>query len=237
MSYCKPFVRGVSWRSQNFGDNATIYGPHSGNDEAANIGTPVHAAGDGVIEYAGVFDGTYADNLLWLLNMGGNIIVLNCGDNAPSFVYAHLSRFHVKPGDTVRKGQVIADSGNSGSATTGAHLHVEAIPPGYVLNSALLGRVNPDVYLTEWPEDYLSRLTSTTQKVMDIVATLNSAEKDLLMQAVDRVLRYLDAPVSRVDEAVLDAPITRATLGGTTSLRSVVAHYDNNRTTDKAGVK
>jgi murein DD-endopeptidase MepM/ murein hydrolase activator NlpD len=113
MSYCKPFKRGVSWRSQNFGANATIYGPHSGNDDAAPIGTPVHAAGDGYIDWAGEFDDTYQDNLLWLLKMGGNILVLNCGADKPSFVYGHLDRFTVKRGDWVRKGQVIAYSGNT----------------------------------------------------------------------------------------------------------------------------
>jgi murein DD-endopeptidase MepM/ murein hydrolase activator NlpD len=153
MGYCKPFKRGVSWRSQNFGANATIYGPHSGNDDAAPIGTPVHAAGDGYIEWAGEFDDSYQDNLLWLLKMGGNIAVLNCGANAPSFVYGHMDSFTVKRGDWVRKGQVIGYSGNTGTATTGAHLHTEAIPPGYSLNSSMLGRVNPDIYLTEWPED------------------------------------------------------------------------------------
>lgn len=232
MSYCKPFVRGVSWRSQNFGDTATIYGPHSGNDEAADVGTPVHAAGDGVIEYAGVFDDTYSDNLLWLLAMGGNIIVLNCGDNEPSFVYAHLARFHVRPGDRVRKGQVIADSGNTGSATTGAHLHVEAIPPGYNLNSSLLGRVNPDVYLTEWPEDYLTKLS--IEKVIDM-ASFNAEEKAKLLAAADRIIAYIDAPVSKVDEAVLDAKITRATIGGETTLRATLAHLDNNLNTIKGG--
>jgi murein DD-endopeptidase MepM/ murein hydrolase activator NlpD len=153
MGYCKPFKRGVSWRSQNFGANATIYGPHSGNDDAAPIGTPVHAAGDGYIEWAGEFDDSYQDNLLWLLKMGGNIAVLNCGANEPTFVYGHLHSFTVKRGDWVRKGQIIAYSGNTGTATTGAHLHTEAVPPGYSLNSSMLGRVNPDIYLTEWPED------------------------------------------------------------------------------------
>jgi hypothetical protein len=145
-----------------------VYGPHSGNDEAAPVGTPVHAAGDGVIEFAGVFDSTYADNLLWLLNMGGNILVLNCGDNEPTFVYAHLSAFRVKQGQRVVKGQIIADSGNTGSASQGAHLHIEAIPPGYVLNSPLLGRVNPDTYLTEWPEDLTGVITesSTVGEIM-----------------------------------------------------------------------
>lgn len=152
-TYCRPLKRGASWRSQNFGDTATVYGPHSGNDEACPSGTPVYAAGDGVVEWAGVFDNTYHDNLLWLLDMGGNVLVINCGDDEPTFIYGHLSRFHVQPGDRVRKGQHVADSGNSGYATTGAHLHVECVPPGYILNGPLLGRVDPDIYLTEWPED------------------------------------------------------------------------------------
>jgi murein DD-endopeptidase MepM/ murein hydrolase activator NlpD len=108
MSYCRPFERKlydlrVVWRSQNFGDNATIYGPHSGNDDAAPVGTAVHAAGDGYIDWAGEFDDTYADNLLWLLKMGGNILVLNCGADKPSFVYGHMHSFTVKRGDWVRK--------------------------------------------------------------------------------------------------------------------------------------
>jgi hypothetical protein len=157
-TYCKPFKRGHSRRTQNYASNPGGYNPptgHTGNDEAAPTGTPVHAAGDGVIEYAGTFDDSYHDNFLWLLHYGGNIIVLNCGDNEPSFVYAHLDSFTVKPGQRVTKAQVIGYSGNTGAATTGPHLHVEAIPAGYVLNSPNLGRVNPDRYLTEWPEDVI----------------------------------------------------------------------------------
>ena len=194
-TYCKPLKRGASWRSQNFGDNATKYGPHSGNDEACPVGTPVHAAGDGVIEWAGEFDDSYADNLYWLLIMGGNVAVLNCGDDEPTFIYAHLSTFYVRPGDRVKKGQVIALSGNSGYATTGAHLHVEAIPPGYVLNSYLLGRVNPDKYLTEWPESVITVQAqsiveevdmATPQEIWDYKLTLDDKEyaaSDILIYA------------------------------------------------------
>jgi len=142
------------------------------------VGTPVHAAGDGVIEWAGEFDDSYADNMYWLLNMGGNVAVLNCGDDDPTFIYAHLSTFYVRPGERVAKGQVIALSGNSGYATTGAHLHVEAMPPGYVLNSYLLGRVNPDKYLTEWPENIIEENTLA-----------NFSEQDLdriIVSAIDR---------------------------------------------------
>lgn len=186
-TYCKPLKRGSSWRSQNFGENATQYGPHSGNDEACNIGTPVHAAGDGVIEWAGEFDNSYQDNLLWLLDMGGNVAVLNCGSDEPSFVYAHMSSFYVRPGDRVVKGQVIGLSGNSGYATTGAHLHVEAIPPGYVLNSPLLGRVNPDLYLTEWPEDIEVEMSE------EMANEISAVQAESIVQAVvDRVVEKLN---------------------------------------------
>jgi hypothetical protein len=71
----------------------------------------------------------------------------------------------------------------------------------------------------------------------NIVATLNDAEKKKLMAAVDRILAYVDAPVSKVDEAVLDAPITRASVGGNTSLRSTIAYLDKNLNDVKAAAK
>lgn len=176
-----------------------MYGPHTGNDEACKSGTPVYAAGDGVVEFAGEFDDTYADNLLWLLRMGGNVLVLNCGEKEPSFVYAHLSRFHVKRGDSVRKGQLIADSGNSGTATTGPHLHVEAIAPGYVLNSPMLGRVNPDIYLTEWPEDIpaLIQVHSITQQATetvedDFMSALSAEEQREMLGLLRMLPKMLD---------------------------------------------
>lgn len=157
MGYCKPFRRGASWRSQEFGSNPNNgtngAGGHTGNDEAAPAGTPVYAAGKGKIIHVGWFDDTYADNLLWLLDFGGLIIVLDCGDDEPTFVYAHIEEAHVTLGSWVYKGQVIGYSGNSGTRTTGSHLHIEAIAPGYSLNSPTLGRVDPDTYLTEYPED------------------------------------------------------------------------------------
>lgn len=86
--------------------------PHSGVDIAAGVGTIVVAAQDGVVEKAGGNHGGY-----------GILVVLR-HDNTYTSMYGHLSAALVKPGDHVRKGQIIALSGNTGRST-GPHLHFE----------------------------------------------------------------------------------------------------------------
>lgn len=44
-------------------------------------------------------------------------------------VFAHLEVFKVKKGDKVLRNQIIAKTGNTGTATTGAHLHYEVLTP------------------------------------------------------------------------------------------------------------
>lgn len=58
--------------------------------------------------------------------------------------------------------------------------------------------------------------------------SLTRAEELEVLAAARKINRYLDAPVSKVDEAVLDAAITRAGVGGKTSLRSTIAYLDKN---------
>tara|TARA_B100001250_G_scaffold328246_1_gene292698 strand:+ start:1932 stop:3323 length:1392 start_codon:yes stop_codon:yes gene_type:complete len=85
---------------------------HKGVDYAAPSGTPVMAAGDGVVKSIGD-NGGY-----------GNTIVLQHGSNITT-LYAHLSRFaNIKQGTRVTQGQTIGYVGQSG-LTTGPHLHYE----------------------------------------------------------------------------------------------------------------
>lgn len=88
---------------------------HKGVDFAAGTGTPVKAAGDGVIERAGGF-GTY-----------GNYIRIRHVDRYET-AYGHLSRFAagIRAGASVRQGQVIGYVGATGAAT-GPHLHYEVL--------------------------------------------------------------------------------------------------------------
>jgi len=158
--YLFPFPRSVG-RSQDFGANPG-WGPnppggHNGDDWAVPIGTPVRAAGDGVVVFAGQFDDTYADNFGWNLMYGGNMVVLNMdGETAPYFEYGHNSKLLVQTGQRVKRGQIIALSGNSDGGTnisTGPHCHVGCLPYNFNLNTNTYGRVNPRLFMTDYWED------------------------------------------------------------------------------------
>ena len=86
---------------------------HKGVDFGAPTGTPIQAAGDGVVEAAGPFKGY------------GNYVRLH-NNGTYSTAYAHMSRIVVKVGQRVRQGQVIGYVGQTGLAT-GPHLHYEVM--------------------------------------------------------------------------------------------------------------
>jgi murein DD-endopeptidase MepM/ murein hydrolase activator NlpD len=86
--------------------------PHDGIDLAVPEGTPVRAACDGVVAYAG-------DRLR---GYGRLLIVGHAGHLAT--IYAHNRALEVKEGDPVARGQVIARSGATGHVTA-PHLHFE----------------------------------------------------------------------------------------------------------------
>jgi murein DD-endopeptidase len=85
--------------------------PHNGVDLAAPSGTEVLATGDGIVTR--VASHKYA---------GKYVVIDYTGPYSSRFL--HLSKILVKKGQKVKRGQVIALSGNTGR-TTGAHLHYE----------------------------------------------------------------------------------------------------------------
>jgi murein DD-endopeptidase MepM/ murein hydrolase activator NlpD len=91
---------------------------HTGVDWAAPVGTPIIAAGNGVIEKAG-----------WAGGYGKQIMIRHANGYETS--YNHQSAFAkgIQPGVKVRQGQVIGYLGQTGLAT-GPHLHYELIVNG-----------------------------------------------------------------------------------------------------------
>ncbi len=91
-----------------------IYGiakMHEGLDFTAPQGTPIYATGDGQVVTAGMGTGT------------GNHVVINHGYGYET-EYMHMVRIKVRPGQKVKRGEVIGWVGSTG-ASTGPHCHYE----------------------------------------------------------------------------------------------------------------
>ncbi len=93
---------------------------HTGVDFGVPMNTPVKAAADGIVIFAG-WKGAY-----------GRCVIIDHGSGI-STVYGHLNSFKVHKGSKVRQGQVIAYSGNTG-LSTGPHLHFEVREHGKPVN-------------------------------------------------------------------------------------------------------
>lgn len=112
------------WNSRGYGmkfDPFTGYKQfHRGLDVAASTGTPIIAPADGRVKEIGTYGGL------------GKLIVI---DHGYGFVtrYGHLSKFNVKRGQQVKRGDLIGKIGSTGYST-GPHLHYEVWRNGKVLN-------------------------------------------------------------------------------------------------------
>lgn len=124
---------GFGWRDDPFRHRAKF---HAGTDFRGNRGTPVLAAGDGVVTFAR-WQGGY-----------GNLIRVDHGGGVVT-AYAHLQRFLVKPGSVVIAGQAIGHMGSTGW-TTGPHLHFEVRLDGRPVDPVMamtIGRLRRDAPL------------------------------------------------------------------------------------------
>lgn len=113
-----PIEDGIAFLSNptQGGSITSYFGPrwgstHSGMDIAKNMGDPVYAAFDGEVKES-QYQGNYGNKILLLHE--GNI----------ETIYGHLSKYEVKAGDKVSRGQLIGRVGSTGRST-GPHLHFE----------------------------------------------------------------------------------------------------------------
>lgn len=95
---------------------------HSGFDITADYGTEIHAIQDGKVLLA-EFDGTTTEGFdAFNDGYGNKVEILN--SDGRRIVYGHLSKIMVKPGATVKQGDVIGLTGCSGGSRV-PHLHIE----------------------------------------------------------------------------------------------------------------
>ena len=119
-----------SYITSQYGDridpmNTSTIRFHSGIDLMADVGTDVLALFNGTVVSAGNS------------TAGGYYVTVEHGNGIRSYV-CHLSKILCNVGDVVQQGDVIALSGNTGSRTTGPHLHLGIYIDGNSVNPEIL---------------------------------------------------------------------------------------------------
>jgi murein DD-endopeptidase MepM/ murein hydrolase activator NlpD len=114
----RQMASGFGYRSDPF---TKIRKFHAGMDFSARTGTPIFATGDGVV--------TAADNKM---SGYGNRVVINHGYGYQT-LYGHMSKFKVRTGQKVKRGDVIGYVGSTGRSEA-PHLHYEVHKNGEVVN-------------------------------------------------------------------------------------------------------
>ena len=125
------FSRVTSGFKMRFHPILRTWRAHLGVDYGAPTGTPVRSIGDGVVDFAGVQNG-----------FGNVVMVKHRGDSMT--VYAHLSRIHVRKGQSIAQGQHLGAVGQTGWAT-GPHLHFEFRVNGQQRDPLMMARQSESV--------------------------------------------------------------------------------------------
>ena len=123
---------------------------HTGIDFTADRGTEIYVTGDGYVEEI--------ENKRWGY---GKSIIINHGFGYKTR-YAHLSKFEVKKGQKVKRGELIGLIGSTGKST-GPHLHYEVVKDGVKINP--IGFFHSDLT----PEQYeqLLEMSENSHKAFD----------------------------------------------------------------------
>ncbi|MDD3005296.1 M23 family metallopeptidase [Flavobacterium sp.] len=114
----KQMASGYGYRSDPF---TKVRKFHAGMDFSAKSGTPIFATGDGIVNRADNSASGY-----------GNHIVIRHGFGYET-LYAHLSKYKVKKGQKVKRGDIIGYIGSTGRSEA-PHLHYEVHKNGEVVN-------------------------------------------------------------------------------------------------------
>lgn len=152
---------------------------HKGIDLKAATGDTIYAAFDGKVRLTKYERKGY-----------GYYIVLR-HPNELETVYGHLSKFLVKPDETVKAGQPIALAGNTGRSF-GSHLHFETRFMGYAINpSAIFDFANQTVHTDEYVFN-----KNTYQQARNFDPAANQAHQERFMKEQQKNKKHASASSS-----------------------------------------
>ena len=143
----KAMASGFGYRTDPF---TKVRKFHAGMDFSAKSGTPVYATGDGVVDRA---DNTASGY--------GNHIVIRHGFGYET-LYGHLSKYNVRSGQRVKRGDIIGYVGSTGRSEA-PHLHYEVHKNGEVVNplNFYYGNISAAEYVA------ISRLANQENQSLD----------------------------------------------------------------------
>lgn len=143
----KAMASGFGYRTDPF---TKVRKFHAGMDFSAKSGTPIYATGDGVVERA---DNTASGY--------GNHIVIRHGFGYET-LYGHLSKYKVRAGQHVKRGDIIGFVGSTGRSEA-PHLHYEVHKNGEVVNplNFYYGNISAAEYVA------ISRLANQENQSLD----------------------------------------------------------------------
>jgi murein DD-endopeptidase MepM/ murein hydrolase activator NlpD len=126
---------------------------HTGVDLAAPSGTPIYAAGDGVIQY-----------YKWQSGYGNKVEIQHV--NGYETAYGHMSRYvdGLGVGSHVRQGQIIGYVGSTGQST-GPHLHFEILINGNLVDPLSVKLPKDNVL----PQQYEAQFAQTMAQINDLM--------------------------------------------------------------------
>lgn len=172
--------------------------PHHGVEFLNRFGTPVHAAGDGEVVFAGPDEtAVYSP---WAVFYGNMVVIRH--ENDLYTLYAHLSRIDVYEGQQVFVGEKIGEVGQTGGAT-GSHLHFEV----------RRGEDITDYFSTENPELWLIPKAGTgTISITLLSDRMTKLERDIVITGPTGINYYVTTyskgfEKNREDVVIGDLPV------------------------------
>jgi murein DD-endopeptidase MepM/ murein hydrolase activator NlpD len=151
--------------------------PHHGVEFLNKFGTPVHAAGDGEVIFAGLDE--VAIYSPWRIFYGNMVVIRHA--NGLHTLYAHLSKVDVVVGQQISAGDKIGEIGQTGAAI-GSHLHFEV----------RRGEDVTDYFSTENPELWLIPKEGTGTMSIQLVTLLSTKfERDIVVTDQNNIAYYI----------------------------------------------
>ncbi|MEO6032279.1 MAG: M23 family metallopeptidase [Burkholderiaceae bacterium] len=137
-----------------------IWKQHKGVDLGAPSGTPVHAVGDGVVDFAG-----------WQNGYGNVVEIRHANDR--STLYAHMSRIDVKRGQHVDQGDQVGAVGMTGWAT-GPHLHFEVKVHGVQHDPIAMAKASEAITLSPAAKARFAQFAQSVKSQLEVADGVTS---------------------------------------------------------------